>query len=508
MLLWLTANPDAARASNVEDSLVIGIQSTKTLAVRPFEPLERDILSVYNVVYEGLVTIDDDYLPQSCLAESWEQSGAGKVWTFHLRHDVTFSDGTPLTAGDVVASAQYILALAQDENIADHGFYANLNYFVSSISAPDDYTVTVKAKRKYFGLLYEMTFPVVPASQVGDDQPLGSGPYVISEFQAGDYLWLQANTRWWQAQPQVREIMFAFHDTPKGVTDSFEYARVDTMFTRSIAGAQYKSGTSSLSISYRTCQLECLMMNNSSGELTEEVRKAIRCVVDRSQIISNVYMGLAQATNFPFYPGTWMYNDALDSVYTRNLDEARRLLEEAGWGDSDENGILDRFKDDGTLSNLHLRFFVYEEPDNDVRVEAASMIAEHLAQVGISSTVDTMTMAGIQERLSAGSFDLALVSFAMDVCPDPGFMLMRGNTGNYNRYKSEKMTTLFDELRTEVTQEGFRQKLMEIQACFANDCPFLCLYYRLGTVVTRYMYTAVRDVREYELLRGIATFHP
>ena len=177
-------------------------------------------------------------------------------------------------------------------------------------------------------------------------------------------------------------------------------------------------------------------------------------------------------------------------------------------GDSDENGVLDKLNSEGKLVRLHLRFYVYEEPENDVRVEAANRISEMLAAVGIDSTVDTMTMANLKERLTAGSYDLALVGFAMDSVPDPGFMLMRGNTGNYNRYKSEKMTTLFDELRTEVTQEGFRQKLMEIQACFANDCPFLCLYYRLGTVVTRYMYTAVRDVREYELLRGIATFHP
>ena len=505
----LAIMPEAAWASNVGDGLVIGIQSTKTLTIRPFEPVERDVLSIYHVVYESLVTIDDNYLPQPCLAESWTESSSGRVWTFHLRQDVHFSDGTPLTAADVVASAQYILELAQDENIADHGFYANLNYFVSSISAEDDYTVVVRSnKRKYFGLLYEMTFPIVPASLVRADNPPGTGPYLIADFKAGDYLWLQANTSWWQAQPQVREIMFSMHDTPKGVTESYEYARVDTIFTRSIAGAQYKSGTSALSISYRTHQLECLMMNNASSELTLEVRRAIRYVIDRSQIISNVYMGLAQLTNFPFFPGTWMYNDSLDSLFTRNLEEARRLLEEAGWGDSDENGILDRYKDDGTLSNLHLRFFVYEEPDNDVRVEAANMIAEQLSQVGISCTVDSMTMAGLQERLSAGSFDLALVSFAMDVCPDPGFILMRGNSGNYNRYKSEKMTGLCEELRTEVNQEGFRQKLMEIQALFAEDCPFLCLYYRMGTVVTRYMYTAARDVREYELLRGIETFHP
>ncbi len=512
MLLWsILLHPalDSAHASNVGDNLVIGIQSTKTLTIRPFEPLERDILSVYHEVYESLLTLDDNYTPQGLLAESWEQSGGGRTWTFHLRSGVTFSDGTPLTAADVVASAQYILDKANDETTTDHGFYANLKYFISSISAPDDATVVIKAKRKYYGLLYALNFPVVPASQVAEDHPLGSGPYMISDFVAGDYCWLQANPSWWQAQPQVKEIMFSFHDTPKGVIDSYEYARVQTVFSRSIASAQYKSGTSSLSMSYRTNQLECLFMNNSSSELTLEVRRAIRALIDRSKIISGVYMGMAVQTNFPFFPGTWMYNDSLDSVFLRNVEEAKRLLAEAGWADADENGILDRYNSNGDLVNLHLRFYVYEEPDNDVRAEAANMIASQLAEAGISCKLETMTMANIQEKLSAGSFDLALVSFAMDPCPDPGFLLMRGNTGNYNRYKSEKMTKLIDEgLRSQLTQDGFRARLMEIQSLFAEDCPFICLYWRMGNVVTRYMYTTVRDVREYELLKGIETFHP
>ena len=392
-------------AENVGDSITIGIQSTKTLTIRPFEPLERDMLSVYNAVYESLITIDDDYLPRGCLAESWEESAGGKTWTFHLRSDIRFSDGLPVTAADVVASANFILDKARDENITDHGFYSNLNLFVKSISAKDDRTVVVQSKtsaknpRQYYGILYQMTFPVVPAAQVGADQPIGSGPYVVSSFVAGDYMTLEANPNWWKTQPSVRQIMFSFHETASSVIESYEYNRVDAVFSRSIAGAQYKTGTLSVSMSYRTNQLECLYMNNSASELTPEVRKAIRLVVDRQKIISNVYSGMAVATNFPFYPGTWMYNDSLDSLFYNNLDEARNLLAQAGWEDSDENGILDRLTSDGNQRNLSLRFYVYEEPDNDVRLEAATLISEQLAEVGIECRVEPMTSANMLERL-------------------------------------------------------------------------------------------------------------
>ena len=88
------------------DSLSVGIQSTKTNAIQPLFPLERDMMSIYDLVYEGLVAIDDDYLPTPALAESWEMSNGGKTWTFTLRDNVSFADGTPWTANEVVATAQ------------------------------------------------------------------------------------------------------------------------------------------------------------------------------------------------------------------------------------------------------------------------------------------------------------------------------------------------------------------------------------------------------------------
>ena len=126
-------------------------------------------------------------------------SSAGKTWTFHLRENVTFSDGTPLTANDVVATAQHILDRAQDEYADDKGYYRNLTYFISSISASDDYTVVVKSKRSYRGLLYAMTFPILPADRVqADNSSRHAAPMMLENFMPGDYIYLRANPNWWQ----------------------------------------------------------------------------------------------------------------------------------------------------------------------------------------------------------------------------------------------------------------------------------------------------------------------
>ena len=507
-LLMLPLRPSSsAKASNVEDSLIVGIQSTKTTVIRPLDPQERDMMSVYDLIYETLIVIDDNYLPAPGIAESWEMSNNGRNWTFHLRSGVTFSDGTPLRAGDVVATAQYILNRASSEN-SDPGYYANLNYFVDRISAPDDQTVEVRAKsgRSYWALLYAMTFPVLPAAYVDADNPPGSGAYCIDRFEPMSYLSLTPNPYWWQNPPQVKNIMFQMNNTQQDVIEDYEYARVDTIFTRAIAAAQYKSGTSSLSMDYRTNQLEILLMNQSSWRLSSlGVRRAIRFAIDVDRIASNAYMGMVVRTDTPMISGTWMYNDGLTGYFRVDLDEARRLLEEEGWRDIDDDGYLE-IAHNGQTEKLTLRLDYYEEPENSVRVETANFIADSLKGIGIQVVINARSMSDMPQRLSAGNFDLALVSFAMDVCPDPGFLLMSGNTGNYGRYRSSRMDTLFKELRAATNQQDYQQKLYEIQAQFAEDCPFICLFYRSGTVLTRRMYTTVRDVRELQLLKGIESF--
>ena len=513
-LLMAALFPLCAEASNVEEELIVGIQSSKTLSIRPLEPLERDFMSIYDLMYDGLMFINDDYLPECALAESYSHSG--KTWTFKLRDDLYFSDGTEVTADDVVASANWILnrvktaeeaAKADPDGVYDKGYYMNLKYFVKSISARDPKTVVVKAERSYFGFLYAMTFPVLPASALEMDNPPGTGPYQLLTFTPGSRVELVVNPYWWHTRPQVQSITFELHQMPAQVIESYEYARVDAAFTRQIASAQYKSGTSSLALDYRTNQLECLLMNHSAFPLnSKNVREAIRYLINVDHIAQQIYNGMVERTNTPFVAGTWMYNDNLSAYFQQDAAKAMALLDEDGWSDTNDDGILDKPNDKGESVMLELTLHVYEEPDNDVRLETANYIKDTLESYGFSVKIETVSYAQAVTKLNAGAFELALASYAMDTCPDAGFMLIAGNTGNYCRYRSSAMTDLCSQLRTKMEQPEYQYTLHAIQEQFAKDCPFICFFYRSGTVLTRKMYTTVRDVRELELLRGIEDF--
>ncbi len=459
-------------------------------------------MSLTSMVYEGLVQMDDDYLPQPCLAERWEPSADGASWQFSLREGVTFHDGTPLTANDVVATIKEILRLANDETSANKGVYSTLKYFVTDASASGDMTVVIKTPRRNFGFLYAMNFPILPAAQVQADQPPGTGPYVVEQFLPKDYLWLSANSRWWTTPPKISQVNVIFHTANRDLISSYEYNRVDAVLTRSLTAAQYRSGINSLHMNYRTKQLETLQLNHRSYELEDiKVRKAIRLALNLDAIADSTYMGMAQRTDTPIPRGSWMYKENDDAgIY--NPEEARRLLEEAGWTDSNEDGVRDMMRN-GSLVKLSLRFYVYEEQDNSARLGAAGMIVSQLAAVGIEARLTPMTFKETVEKLEAGSYDLCLASFNMDFTPDPGFMLISGNTGNYTRYKNKAMDDLFNDLRKAMSREQYREKLAAIQDLFIQDVPFICLYYRNGAILTRRMFTSVRDLREPEVMRGI-----
>lgn len=506
MALIIVSLPLSADASNVEDALVVGIQSSKTISLRPLAPVERDMLSVFDLVYDSLVVINDDYMPELSLADSITNNN-GKTWTIRLKENLQFSDGSPLTAYDVVATAEAIIAKAGSENTADQGYYYNLKYFVDKISAKNELTIELRAERAYYGVWYALTFPVLPASQVNADNPLGSGPYMVQSFEPGSSLELVPNPYWWQGQPQVKSIFFEMYSKASEVIEAYEYARVDAIFTRSIASAQYKGGTSNLALDYRTNQLECLLMNHSAFPTNNQsVREAIRYLIDVDKIASQIYNGMVERTDTPFVNGTWMYNEGLTSYFRTDPARALELLDAEGWSDTNDDGILDRPNDEGKSVMLAMDLYVYEEPDNDVRVETANLIADTLNSYGFSVTVKTMSFAQVQEELSKGNFDMCLASFAMDICPDAGFMLMNYNTGNYSRYRSQTMTDLCTSLRKQVEQADYQRVLYQIQEQFAKDCPFICMFYRSGTVLTRRMYTVTRDVREGELLKGIEFF--
>ena len=505
LLLALTFLCPAALAAQVGGDLAVGMISVKTRYLNPLLSEEREFQSLTALIYEGLYSLDDNYMPVNCLAARCEPENSGKYWTVTMRSDVTFHDGTPCTAYDVEATIREILRLADE----GRGQYNQLKYIISDVSVNSAESLRITVSRPYYGVYYALTFPVLPRNQVQAENPLGTGPYKVDSFDPANRLYLSANENWWKTPPSVKAINVTFKATNRELISDYEYNRVDAAITRSASAGQYQTGLTNLNITYRTRQLETLLINHNANSFPlndERVRKAIRYAVDLDAIASAVYMGMAQRTNTPLPSGTWMYRD-VDEQFVYDPEKAKALLEEAGWKPmASDNGVRHTTiveKGEQKDRRLHLQMYVYEEQDNSVRVQVANRIVDYLEAVGFEIKLNVESFSSVQAHLAARNFDLCIAAFQMDVVPDPGFLLMSGNTGNFGTYKSAAMDKLFKDFRTAKDFATFQSLLWQIQDQFIADCPFICMWYRSGALLTRKVFTTVRDIREPEILRGV-----
>ena len=495
-----------ALATTMDDTLSLGMISVKTVSLNPLISEEREFQSLTALIYEGLFSLDDDYMPTPCLALQCDSTTDGKDWTVTLRSDAVFHDGTPVTAYDVEATINEILRLAQE----GRGQYNQLSYIINSVSVNSANSLKISVKRPYYGVRFALTFPILPRDQVAYSIPLGTGPFKVDTFLPTNQLLLSANENWWAGSPQVKAINVEFKATNRELIMDYEYNRIDAAITRSASAGQYQTGLTNLNLTYRTRQLETLLLNHSANAFplnNENVRKAIRYAINFDAIANTVYMGMAKRTDTPMPAGTWMYHD-VDGAFSYNPDKAREILEAEGWKSSPDrdNGIRHTVVTENGKQvdkRLRLGLHVYEEQDNSVRVQVAGLIKDYLEAVGISVHVETDSFANIAARLQARNYDMCIAAFQMDVVPDPGFMLMSGNTGNYVGYRSTAMDSLFKKLRAEKEFRDYQKDLYDIQEQFIQDCPFICMWYRAGALLTRKVFTTVRDVREPEILRGI-----
>jgi len=493
--------------------LTCAIVATDDLALRPLELNQRDVVSVLDLVYEGLFAMDDNYVPQPELAYSYEFTNDGRRLRVVLRDDVTFHNGQKLTANDVIATLDYMYELSGfDENLnslyelTDRGLYYSTFYSLKSWEAQDERTLLFGLRRASYGSLYSFTFPILPASEVANDQPSGTGPYTYDGYERGSAIWLRANAAWWKRTPHVRNIRANIYSDAEQALTAFDTQNVDIAMTRSINASRYSGSLSSFSLSARTRQLEVLLINRSYNLFKSDnngdnlVREAINYAINRSELISSVYQGMASIAYTPVPTGTWLSNEStIRDIYDPLMAES--LLDQAGWKMADDGN---RYKGREKMSSL--RILVYDEPGSTVRTNAANKIAEQLKAVGIPCYVATWSRNEVLGKLKSGDYSLALAAFNFDVGPDPGFTLTSTASCNYTRYRSDDMNSLLTQLRSSFTSVDYQNVMNLVQDQFEQDIPYICLYWRSGALLSRSAFTDARDIRELELLRGVESY--
>ena len=473
------------------------VTDTSTL-FNPLSVTNRDVISADMLVYESLIELDDTGKPTTCLSTSWTAEDGGWTWYFSIREGVLFHNGAELTAADVVATLNYILT-------NNCGVWAQpLSAMVESCEATDEYTLKVTARTPSYGLLYAMTFPVVPASGLSLALPSGTGPYRVVQASAGSLMRLERNDNWWKRAPTLDTIEirnFANFDSALGQLD---IKAVDAVATRSTAAARFR-GVNAYSVTdYVTRQLECLVPNLDSDSPVSDlnVRKAIMQALDKQALIDNVYLAMATQADACVAPGNWLY-EPLAEVYDTDEEGARAYLAAAGWTDVDEDDILEKQRANESYAQLDIKLITYEEPDFPARQDAATLIAEQLSVVGFNVSIEVMEQQELLDAIDKGDYDLALVGYYLSMVPDYTFMLGSDGDSNLNGYSSEAMDDALSEAMTSVAEGDFQSAINRVQTIVAQDLPVLSLYFRGGSLVSHMDMSGLEGLSELNTYNGL-----
>ena len=476
--------------------LIIGYVAQDYAQVNPFYCNETDLVSANQLVFESLVTLDEDQKPTPQLADNWTHEG--NTWVFNLRSGITFHDGAEMTAYDVVASYEAFIA-----NKDTNPYGSRLLLFVSDMQALSDYQLQVTANYTGYLTLYAMDFPIVHASTVSDTLPRGTGPFWYVSYNDTSYLRIEANPLWWKQQSTLASITFRKYAESSDALEALHTKDIEMFATRSSSAAYSRKLSQFASLDYATTTYEFLLPNLSSSSVMSDVnvRKAVMYAMDRSTIVSNAYLDMAIQSEVPVLPGTWLY-ESQSAVYYYSPERALQLLYDSGWKDLTGDAILNKL-DGIKLTDLTVNIITYNDSESSVRGNAAKLIADYLTTVGIKTTVEVLTRDKVMSRIDDHDYDLALIAVNLSEIPVLQPLLSSGGSLNYNHYGNDQMDEYISTTATAQTEDELKQVYSDIQMEVVDRLPILGLLFRTGAVLSTRSTSGMSGARSMHIFRGI-----
>ncbi|WP_313892179.1 ABC transporter substrate-binding protein [Psychrobacillus sp.] len=324
------------------------------------------------------------------LATSYEVSSNRKVWTVKIRNDVKFSDGQLLTAADVVFTF---------ETASSNGSVVDLNS-MEKVEAVDDYTVRFTLKQPQSTFINTLIGTgIVPQHAYGTEyaeNPIGSGPYKLVQWNKGQQLIVEANPEYYDKQSYFKKITFLFLNEDA----SFAAAQAGTVDFAYIPAAFSNQKVPGMRLeSIQTVDNRGIVFPFiKSGSVTKDgypigndvtadpaIRHAVNIAVDRKALVDGVLEGRGTPAYTSVDGLPWWNPDTV--IKDGDLDGAKKLLKEAGWKDTDGDGIVEK-------DSLKAEFTLYYLATDGIRQSLAISVA------------DMMKPLGINIKLEGGSWDI------------------------------------------------------------------------------------------------------
>ena len=488
-----TKVPD--KAKNRKDTLVVGISKPGGVFLPYFQQNGWDG-NVTSVIFASLVSTDKQGKPIPELAEKWDVSSDQLTYTFHLRKDLKFSDGSPLTADDVA----FTLTLLHDKayegevDISQYAVKGGKEYkegkatSIEGIQVVDPQTIKITTEKVNSQAIFVLGGTVLSKAYYGKDykqntsldylkdlygKPLAAGPYKFEKYIPGQEVRFVANENYYAGKPKIQNFIYKITSGDTKL-QLFQTGEVD----HTGLGTGDEVLEQAKALEFANIQIETapsfsyIYMNNNKPYLKDKkVRQALIYGLDRKKYVDTALKGYGTVANVPIHPTSWAYTEEGVNKYEYDKEKAKKLLDEAGWKVGSD-GIREK---DG--QKLKLSYFgPSSAKDSDLLIPIAK---ENYKEIGVEFNPEFMDFNTMLSKVNKGDYDLASVStpITSDPSETAGEYSSTANETSLG-YKNAKVDELIQKGIETVDIEKRKPIYKELYKELSDDPPVILLNYR------------------------------
>jgi len=435
-------------------------------------------------LYLSLLKYDKQLNLVGQLASSWDIAADNKTITFHLRPNITWTDGKPFTSTDCV----FTLKLIQDQHT--QSAYKADYALVSGFEAPDPLTFVVHYREPFspalaswssLAILPEHIFAGVDImhTDLSRHPKATIGPYQLADWQSQQSILMTANAHYFDGPVWISERLTRI--IPDRATQFLELSagRLDSVGLTPVQYQRLFNTKPLLKANYNRYKYLDFVYTYLGFNLRRKpfddirVREAIAYAINRQEILDGVQLGLGETIATPYKPGTfWVNNKIKPRPY--DPEKSKQLLAAAGWSDANGDGIFDK-------NGIPLSFTILTNNGNKQRADAATIIQHRLKKIGIDVTIRLVEWSAfIENFINKRQFDAVILGWSLSPDPDQFTIWHSSQTGarqfNFLSYSNARVDAALVAARRTFDRQQRKQQYDIMQAEIHHDVPMVFLF--------------------------------
>ncbi len=465
MKFWSRTGTSVALAAALAAASTIAASSETLVVARgndansldPAESTSFEAIKVADWTFDGLVRFDgNSHEIVPALAESWSISDDGLVWTFNLRKDVSFHDGTPLNADAVVFSLERQRDKEHPYHCSDCRRWTAKFASIEKTSAVDEHTVEIRLSEPAPALLVNLAFYigyiVSPTAVTSDPEgfrsnPVGTGPFKFVRWERDNFLEYEANADYYLGPPKVDRLVVRV--IPNNDVRLLALKKGEVHLIYGVPFPQFDEVDNDPELTLHqssTLGISFVAINTEKPPFDDvRVRRAVNHAINKDRIFQTVFFGRGDVANQVIPPNWWGHSpDA--TVYEYDLEKAKALMAEAGQADGFET----------TLTS-----WTNPRPYLPAPRDAVSLIKTDLAQIGIEVEVETMNWSTFRESRGKGDYGMTMGGWISGTLDPDGIIyalfhsryIREKDALNWGRYRDEDLDRALETARGIYDQE-------------------------------------------------------